>query len=140
MVEVVLISFASPKLHICNFKITPEMTCAIPVRLFVVLWSRLAVGEPLYRIVVVQILWMRGKEFGRLWPEGRYRFWCIIKVYVESISLVVVLHISEDVIVDVAIELHFGFNAPIVSYILQGGMVVEQTTVPATHLMVRFQC
>lgn len=51
-----------------------------------------------------------------------------------------VLHVSKHVVVNVAEEFDFGLNAPIISSVLESGMMVEHPTIPAAHLMVRLQC
>lgn len=47
-----------------------------------------------------------------------------------------VLHVAEDIIIDVAEEMHFGLYPPVVAYIFEGRVAVEETAVPATHLVV----
>ena len=44
---------------------------------------------------------------------------------------------GERVIRDVAEEVDSGFDAPVVVVLLEGGMVVEEATVPAAHVAVR---
>jgi hypothetical protein len=48
----------------------------------------------------------------------------------------VVLHVTEYVVVDVTEELDFGFDAPVIPVVFQGGVVVEQSAVPTAHLVV----
>lgn len=48
-----------------------------------------------------------------------------------------VVHVAENVVVDVAEEVNVWFNSPIVPIILKRGMLVEHSTVPSAHLMVR---
>lgn len=79
---------------------------------------------------------MVGEKLGRLRPESGNRGGGIVEVDREAVRLVVVLHEAEDVVVDVAKEVHLGLDAPVVLCIGQGGMLVKQTTVPAAHLMV----
>ena len=47
-----------------------------------------------------------------------------------------VLHVAEDVVVDVAEEVDLGFDAPVVTGVEEGGMLVEHAAVPAAHLVV----
>ena len=47
-----------------------------------------------------------------------------------------VLHVAEDVVVDVAEELHFGLDAPVVLDVLEGGVAVEHAAVPTAHFVV----
>lgn len=79
---------------------------------------------------------MIGQELGRLGPQGRQGMRVVVQGDGEAVRLVVVLHIAENVVVDIAEEVYLGFDAPVVADILKSGMLVEHATVPATHLMV----
>ena len=136
MVEIVLVRLAPPKLHVCNLEITPEMACTISVRLFVMLWPGFTVNQPLHCVVLVKELWVRSEKFDRLGPERRYRLGRVVQIDVETVGFVVIFHVSEDIVVDVAEELDFWFNAPVVTDVFQCRMMVEHATIPATHLMV----
>ena len=48
-----------------------------------------------------------------------------------------VLHVVEDVVVDVTVEFDLGFDSPVVSRIGQCRMLVEHATIPSAHFMVR---
>ena len=60
----------------------------------------------------------------------------VVEVDGEAVGLVAVLHKAEDIIVDVAEEVNLWLNTPVVLHVLEGGVVVEQTRVPAAHLVV----
>ena len=45
-------------------------------------------------------------------------------------------HVAEDVVVDVAEEVDFGLDAPVVAGGGEGGVFVEHAAVPAAHLVV----
>ena len=47
-----------------------------------------------------------------------------------------VLHPSKHVVVDVAEKLDFGLDAPVVLYVFEGRVVVEEATVPSAHFVV----
>lgn len=47
-----------------------------------------------------------------------------------------VLHVPENIVVDVAEEVHFGLDAPVIADVFQGRMSVEHSGVPAAHLVV----
>ena len=49
-----------------------------------------------------------------------------------------VMHPAEDVVVDVAEEMDFGFDAPVVTDVFEGGVFVEHAAVPAAHLVVGY--
>ena len=47
-----------------------------------------------------------------------------------------VLHVSENVVVNVTVEMDFGLDAPVVLDVFESRMFVEDAAVPATHLVV----
>ena len=49
-----------------------------------------------------------------------------------------VLHVAEDIVVDITEEFDFGLDAPVVADVFEGRVVVEEAAVPPAHLMVRF--
>jgi hypothetical protein len=138
MIKIILIRPPPPKRQLCNLKIAPKMARAVPMGLFIMPRPRLTIDEPLHRVVGVQVLWVRGEELDGLGPERGDRFRRIVQVDVEAVGFVVVLHVAEDVVVDVAEELDLGLDAPVVEGVLEGGVVVEEAAVPAAHLVVGF--
>ena len=48
-----MIRLTSPEIEVRNFEITPEMTCAVPVRFLVVVGPCLVVHEPAHRVILV---------------------------------------------------------------------------------------
>ena len=86
----------------------------------------------------MHIFRMRGDKFLRLRPQGRNAVWRIIEIDSEPVGFIVVLHPAENVIIDVAEEMDFGLNAPIVADVFEGGVFVEHAAVPAAHLVVRY--
>ena len=139
MLEIILICFTSPELHIRNLEIAPEMARAVSMRLLIMRRPCLAIDQPFHRVVLMQILGVCGEKLDRLGPERGDRFGGVIQVDVEAVRLVVVLHVAEDVVVDVAEEPDFGLDAPVVSGVFEGRVVVEHAAVPAAHLVVGFQ-
>lgn len=79
---------------------------------------------------------MRFDEFEGFGPEGGHGLWGIVEIDREAVGFIVVLHVVEDVVVDVAEKVDFGFYSPVITYVLQSGVVVKETAVPATHLVV----
>jgi hypothetical protein len=139
VVEVVLIRLAAPEIEICDLEIAPKMTCAVAMRLLIVARSCLVVDEPPHRVVLMQVFWMRGEEFQRLKPQCRNALGRVIEVDVEAVRFVVVGHVAEYVVVDIAEELDFGLHAPVVFRICEGRVMVEHAGVPAAHLVVGFE-
>lgn len=137
MVEVVLVRLAAKEVHVRDLEITPEMTCRVALRSFVMCWSALIVCEPLNSAVLVQVIRMVGKKLDGFGPQGRQGLGFVVESNSEAIGLVVVLHVAEDIVIDVAKEVDFRFNAPVPSHILQGRMLIENAAIPSTHLMIR---
>ena len=136
MLEILFINFTPPEFHICNLEITPEMTCRIPIRLIIMLWPSLAIRQPLLGVVFDFILRVRGQKLLRLRPQRGYRLRRIVQINRKPVGFVVVFHVAEDVIVDVAKEVDFRLDAPVVADVGQRGVVVEHAGVPAAHLVV----
>ena len=81
---------------------------------------------------------MCGDEFLRLRPQGGNALRCVVEVDGETVGFIVVLHPAENVIVDVAEEMDFGLDAPVVADVFEGGVFVEHAAVPAAHLVVGY--
>ena len=139
MLEIVFIGFRSPELHICDFEITPEMARAVSIRFHIVFRPPFTIHHPLLRIILMHIFRMRGNEFLRLRPQRGNALRRIIEVDSEAVGLIVVLHPAENVVVDVAEEVHFGLDAPVVANVFESGVFVEHAAVPATHLVVGYE-
>lgn len=138
MVEIILVRLAPPEIHVRDLKVAPEMTCRVTARLLVVLRPLLCILQPLPRIDVVtlDILRMRFDKSLRFRPQGWHGLRSVVKINSKSIGLVVVLHVAENVVVYIAEEVDFGFDAPVVADMFQGRMFVEETAVPPAHLVV----
>lgn len=81
---------------------------------------------------------MLGEEFRGLGPESWDRFGRIVEVDGKSVGLVVVCHVAEDVVVDVAEEMDLGLYSPVELCVCERRMLVEEPGVPAAHLVVGF--
>ncbi len=138
MVEIVLIHLTPPKVHIRDLEIAPEMTRRVSVRFLVVSRPPLFVLEPRSGVdgAVFDVIRVGLDELEGFGPEGGDGLGGVVEVDGEAVGFVVVLHVAEDVVVDVAKEMDFGFDSPVVAYVLEGGVVVEKTAVPAAHLVV----
>ena len=136
MVEIIFIRLAAPEFHIRNFEIAPEVTRGVPVRLEVVIRPPLVIRQPVHRIVRVDVLLVSGQELDRLRPQRGDGLRRVVQVDSEAIGLVTRLHEAEDVIVDIAEEMHFRLDAPVVPCVGESRVLVENTGVPATHLVV----
>lgn len=98
----------------------------------------LAIRQPSPRIVPVQILWMFSYELKSLRPQSRDALWCIVQVDRETVCLIVVLHVSENIVIDITEKVNFWLNTPIPADICECRVFVEEARVPAAHLVVRY--
>lgn len=80
---------------------------------------------------------MLGEELDSLWPQTRESLGIIVEIDGETICFVVVVHVTEDIIVDLAEEVDVGLDAPVVSGIREGGVLVEEPAIPTAHLVIR---
>lgn len=46
------------------------------------------------------------------------------------------MHVSEDIVVNVAEEMNLGLDSPVVPCVLERRVLIEEATVPSTHLVV----
>ena len=112
------------------------MTGRVSVRFLVVLWPPLAVFQPLPCAVRMHVVFMIRNELLSLGPERCDALGAVVEIDVEAVGLVVVLHPAEDVVVDIAEEIHVWLDAPVVLHVLEGGVLGKETRVPAAHLVV----
>lgn len=138
VVEVILVRLAAPELHVGDLEVAPEMAGRVAVGLFVVAGAALLILEPGAGGdgLVPDVLWVGLDEFERLGPEGGDGLGRVVQVDGEAVRLVVIVHVAEDVVVDVAKEVHVGLDAPVVARVFEGRVVVEEAAVPAAHLVV----
>lgn len=137
MVEVVLIGLTPPEIHVTDFKITPEMARRISVCLFVMNRPPLGVCYPVHGIVGMQVIGVLGDELGCFGPQSRDGLRGIVECDGKAVGLIIVLHVTEDVVVNVAEEVHIRLDSPVVLRILQGRVLIEKSAIPPAHLMVR---
>lgn len=102
------------------------MAGRVPVRLLVMLWPSRAIRQPLHSVILVYIFWMLGDKFYCLWPQTRDRLRGVVEVDREAVSLIIVLHVGEDVVVHIAEEMDIGLNTPVVASIRQSWVFVKE--------------
>ena len=139
ILKIILVRFAAPEVHVGNLEVAPEVTRAIPIRLLVMTRPPLRILHPISRIVLVQVFRMLCYELLCRRVQSGNRWWRIVEVDRESIRFIVVLHPTEDIIVNVTKEMYFWFDTPVIASIRQRGMFVEHAAVPAAHLVVADQ-
>lgn len=136
MVEVRLVRRTPPEVHIANLKVAPEMARRVPIRDPMMVRPSFVVLQPLDRIPLRQPLAVLRHELPRLRPQACHALRVVVQIDGEAVGLVVVLHPREDVVVDVAEEVHVRLDAPVVPCVEQRGVLVEEAAVPAAHLVV----
>lgn len=77
------------------------------------------------------------EKLARLGPERRDTLRTVVDVDIKAVCFVVILHPSEDIIVDIAEKVDVGLDAPVVLDVLERWVLTEHATVPPAHLMVR---
>lgn len=77
-------------------------------------------------------------KFRGLGPQRRDRLRRIVEIDGEAVRLVAVRHKTEDVVINIAEEMYFGLYSPVVLYVCQRRVFVEEAAVPAAHLVVGF--
>lgn len=118
MVEIVLVRLASPKFHIGNLKVAPKVACRVSLSLAVVVRTVDIIGKPLHSTVLVEVVRMLCQEFDCFWPQGWKSLGVVVQVDSESVGFIIVVHVTEDIILNVAKEVHLGFNTPVVARVL----------------------
>lgn len=68
---------------------------------------------------------MIGEELDCFGPQCGKSLGIIIEGNGEAICLVVIMHVSEDIVVDVAKEVNFGLDSPVVAGVLERRVLVK---------------
>ena len=137
VVEIVLVRLAAPKVHITNLKVAPEVACRITTGILGMIGTASLVRQPVHGAVLVHVLGVLGQELFGLGPQSRDGSRGVVQVDGEAVRLVVIVHVAENVIVDIAEEVNVGLDAPVVLRVGQGRVLIEHAAVPPAHLVVR---
>ena len=86
--------------------------------------------------MLIYVLRVCDHEFFGFRPECGQALRRIVEVDGEAVGLVVVFHVFEDVVVDVAEEVHLRLHTPVPSCVGERWVLVEEAAVPAAHLVV----
>lgn len=138
VLEVSFVGWRAPELHVGDFEVGPEVAGAVTVGNFVVFGAPFTIGDPAHGVVFGKVFVVGGEEFDGFGPEGGDGLGRVVNVDGKAVGLVVVAHVAENVVVDVAVEVDMRLDTPIVLHVLECRMVVEQTAVPPAHLVVGF--
>ena len=136
MLEIIGVGGRAPEVEVTNLEVAPEMTGGVAVCFTIVIRPMKFIGQPAHGVVGMDVFRVGGQEFDRFGPESRDALGTVVDVDVEAVRLVVILHPTKDVVVDVAEEMNLGLHSPVVSHIGQCGMSEEKAAVPPTHLMI----
>ena len=136
MLEVRLILLATEEVQIADLEVGPEMASGVSVAALGVFGTSHVICNPLPHVVVAQVRGVGGEETLSLWPKRRDTLRGVVEVDGEAVGLVAILHVPENIVVNVAEELNVGLNAPVVTVFLKSRVLVEHAAVPATHLVV----
>lgn len=117
VLEIFLVWFASPEAQVTNLEVGPEMARRVAIGLDVVVPANRVVLQPFYGTIRMNVLWMICDKLLRRWPKSRNTLRAVVKVHGEAIGLVVILHVAEDIIVDIAEEVYIWLHAPIVLHV-----------------------
>jgi hypothetical protein len=137
MVEELAVLRAPPEAQVANLKVGPEVAGRVAMRNTRVLRSFLAILQPSPRAILMDVALVVLQELERLRPQCANRFGAVMDIDVPPIRFVVVLHPSEDIVVDITEEVYVGLDAPVVLHVCEGGVLAEEAAVPAAHLVVR---
>lgn len=126
--EIVDVGLGSEPVKVTNLKIGPEV--AVVVGLAVV------VADELQRIVLGNVLGERlGEVLGCL-PESRDGLDVFVQRKREGVLLVVISHELEGVVVDIAVHLDAGLNAPVPLVVEHQRVAEEEARLVAAHVPV----
>lgn len=136
MFEVGLVLFAPEEVQVTDFEIGPEVAGGVTVGITGVIRSELVVRQPLHHVILGNVGWVRGNELLGFWPETRDTLRCIEQVDGKAVRDVVVLHVPENIVIDIAEKLDLGLHTPVVAVVAEDRMPVEHSTVPSAHQVI----
>ena len=99
-------------------------------------WPSLVIRHPVLCVIWMKIFRMRLEESLRLGPQCWNALRSVVKVDRETICLVVILHVTEDVVVDITKKVDLGLDAPVILDVFERWVLVEEARVPPAHLVV----
>lgn len=140
--EVVDVGFASEPIQVADFEVGPlEMLDEIERRMrtyemaFVVGFS-FVITEPVERVVLVEVFGMFLHEFLDTIPECFDGLTIFVETEDEAVFLLVVDHVFEWIVVDIAEEFDAWFNSPVPFVVLHERLLEEETRFEPTHMSV----
>lgn len=136
MLEVCLVLLRTPEVHIRDLEIAPEMTGRITVSLVIVHRPSLLVSQPVKRVRLRERMFVVGQEIEGFRPETCNRLWTVVQSDREAVGFVVIAHVAEDIVVNIAEEMHVRLHTPVVLHVEQSRVLVEHAAIPAAHLVV----
>lgn len=136
MLKVSFVSLATEKVQVTDLEVRPEVTGGVAIRISGVIGTELIIRQPSHHVVLGHIRWVRRDELFGFGPQIGNALRRIKQVDGKPVRDVVVLHIPEDIVVDITEELDLGLHTPVVAIVFQNGVLVKHATVPSAHQMV----
>jgi hypothetical protein len=147
LVEEVRVGLASPEIEVTNLKVRPEMTAAFSdeqsfsckpsnTKNSPVVALAAIIAEELHCVILGNMLGMLLHEGLGTLPESRDGLDVLVERQREPVLLVVVLHVFEDIVVDVAVKLNGGFHSPVVFVVQHELLLEKETRLKAAHVTV----
>ena len=136
VLEVGFILFTPEEIQVTDFKVGPEVAGGVTIGIPGVIRSELVVRQPFHHVILGNVGRVCGNELLSFGPEIRDTLRCIEQVDSKAVSDVVVLHVPENIVVDIAEKLNLGLHAPVVAEVVEDRMLVKHSTVPSAHQMI----
>lgn len=126
--EEVDISIRAEPVEVTNFEVGPEMAMVVSVTT--------VIAEELHRVVLGNMLGVvLGEVLGGV-PESRNGLDIFVQTEGEAVLLLLLGHEFEGVVVDIAVELDAGLDAPVPLVVEHQGVAEEETRLISAHVSV----
>jgi hypothetical protein len=126
--EVVSVGLRPQEAKTADFKVAPEMAKVIGVSFIV--------REEAHVVALGDVLRELGHKLSDGLPESWDGFLVLVEGEGEAVFLLVVLHVEERIVVDIAEELDIRLNTPVVFVILEEFVFEEKAGFEAAHVAV----
>lgn len=136
VLEVCLVLVTPEEIQVTDFKVRPEVAGGVTISILGVVRPQLVIRQPFHHVVIGDVGGVRGNELLGLRPELRDTLRRIEQVDGETVCGVAVLHVPENIIVDIAEVLDLRLHTPVVAVVLEDRVLVKHATVPAAHQVV----
>lgn len=128
ILEVISISRRPQPVKRTDFKVTPEMA--------VVIILPIVIRDKLQAVAFNNVMWVLGHELLGGFPESWNGFLVFVQTEGKAVFLLVLFHVEEWIVVDVAEELDGGFDTPVKFIVGEEFVFEEETRFESTHVAV----